>query len=139
MEDRKEKIENLLSKNIEEVYVKKELEKVLLSDKKVRIYIGVDPSSPVIHIGHAVGLWKLREFQDLGHKVIFLIGDFTGRIGDPTDRSAQRVQLTSEEVRKNAETYVEQAGKILDIKNKKNPIEIRYNGEWHDKMAFKDT
>ncbi|MDO8507685.1 MAG: tyrosine--tRNA ligase [bacterium] len=128
-------IEKLLNKNVEEVIVKKDLEKLLLSGKKLRIYIGVDPSSPVIHIGHAVGLRKLREFQDLGHKVIFLIGDFTGRIGDPSGKTNQRVPLTEEEVLENAKTYLDQASKIIDIKK----AEIRYNAEWLDKLTFKDV
>jgi len=128
-------IEKLLNRNVEEVFVKKGLEKLLASGKKLRIYIGVDPSSPVIHIGHAVGLRKLREFQDLGHKVIFLIGDFTGRIGDPSGKTTQRVPLTIEQVKENAKTYLEQAAKIIDIKK----AEVRYNGEWLDKLTFKDV
>lgn len=128
-------IEKLLNRNVEEVFVKKGLEKLLESGKKLRIYIGVDPSSPVIHIGHAVGLRKLREFQDLGHKVIFLIGDFTGRIGDPSGKTTQRVPLTIEQVQENAKTYLEQAAKIIDIKK----AEVRYNGEWLDKLTFKDV
>lgn len=128
-------IEKLLNKNVEEVIVKKDLEKLLLSGKKLRIYIGVDPSSPVIHIGHAVGLRKLKEFQDLGHKVIFLIGDFTGRIGDPSGKTNQRVPLTEKEVLENAKTYLDQASKIIDIKK----AEIRYNAEWLDKLKFKDV
>lgn len=129
------KINKLLERNVEEVIVKKDLKKLLLSNKKLRVYIGVDPSSPVIHIGHAVGLRKLREFQDLGHKVIFLIGDFTGRIGDPTDKDAQRIPLTEKEVLDNAKTYLDQASKIINTKK----AEIRYNAEWLDKLTFKDV
>ncbi len=130
-----EAVEHLLTRNVSEVIVRKDLKKALLSGKNLRIYIGVDPSSPVIHIGHAVGLRKLKEFQDLGHQVIFLIGDFTGRIGDPTDKKAQRVPLTEKEVLENAKTYLDQAGKILDIKK----AEIRYNAEWLDQLKFEDV
>ncbi len=130
-----EAVEHLLIRNVSEVIVKKDLKKALLSGKKLRIYIGVDPSSPVIHIGHAVGLRKLKEFQNLGHQVIFLIGDFTGRIGDPTDKKAQRVPLAEKEVLENAKTYLDQAGKILDIQK----AEIRYNAEWLDKLKFEDV
>jgi tyrosyl-tRNA synthetase len=115
------------------------MEKVLRSGKRLRIYLGVDATSPIIHIGHVVQLQKLREFQDLGHKVILLIGDFTGRIGDPTDKSAARVQLTVEQVVENARTYREQAAKILDFESPTNPAEIRFNGEWWDKKTAKDT
>lgn len=106
--------------------------------EKLRIYQGIDPSSPVIHIGHAVGLRKLRQLQDLGHKIILLIGDFTGRIGDPTGKSAMRVPLTHEQVLENARTYTEQAAKILDFDHPDNPIEVRYNGEWWDNLTARD-
>ncbi|HLH74715.1 MAG TPA: phenylalanine--tRNA ligase beta subunit-related protein, partial [Chloroflexota bacterium] len=87
-------IERLLNRGVVEVIPREELENRLRSGQKLRVYFGVDPTSPVIHLGHAVALRKLRQFQDLGHKVVVLIGDFTGRIGDPTDKSAMRVQLT---------------------------------------------
>lgn len=132
---KEKEIDNLLNRNVEEVIVKKDLEKLLSSGKKLRIYIGVDPSSPVIHLGHAVGLRKLREFQDLGHMVIFLIGDFTGRIGDPSGKTKERVPLSIEQVQENSKTYLDQASKIIDIEK----AEIRYNGEWLDKLTFKDV
>ncbi len=132
---KEKEIDNLLNRNVEEVIVKKDLEKLLSSGKKLRIYIGVDPSSPVIHLGHAVGLRKLKAFQGLGHKVIFLIGDFTGRIGDPSGKTKERVPLTIEQVQENSKTYLDQASKIIDIKK----AEIRYNGEWLDKLTFKDV
>ena len=131
-------VDHLLGRNVVEVLPREGLERRLRNGEKLRIYLGVDPTSPSIHIGHAIALRKLRDFQRLGHKVIFLIGDFTGRIGDPADKSAMRQQLTSEEVGQNATSYVEQAGRILDIDSPTNPIEVRYNADWWDKMQARD-
>ena len=131
-------IDYLLGRNVVDVLPREGLERRLRNGEKLRIYLGVDPTSPSIHIGHAIALRKLRNFQRLGHKVIFLIGDFTGRIGDPADKSAMRQQLTSEEVSHNAASYVEQAGRILDIESPTNPIEVRYNADWWDKMHARD-
>ena len=111
-----------------------DLEKKLKKGKPLIIKLGVDPTSVDLHLGHAVVLEKLKEFQDLGHKVIFLIGDFTARIGDPTGKSKTRPPLTKEEIKKNAATYVEQVAKILDPKK----IEIRFNSEWLDKLGIQD-
>jgi len=103
----------------------KDLEKKLSSKNggKLKIKLGVDPTAPDLHLGHAVVLSKLRQFQDLGHEVVFLIGDFTARIGDPTGKSKTRPPLTETEVKKNAQTYFEQVTKILDPKK----ASIRYN------------
>jgi tyrosyl-tRNA synthetase len=132
-------IERLLTRRIVEVFPSRdEMERVLRSGRKLRIYIGVDATSPIIHIGHSVPIRKLREFQDLGHMVVLLIGDFTGRIGDPTDKSAARSQLTVEQVKENAATYVQQVGKILDLNSPTNPVELRFNGDWWDRMTAKD-
>jgi len=131
-------IEAVLERGIVEIIGREELERRLRAGERIRIYLGVDPTSPVIHLGHAVALRKLRQLQDLGHTIIFLIGDFTGRIGDPTDKSAARVQLTHAEVLENARTYVAQAARILDVWSPTNPVEIRYNGEWWDKMTARD-
>ena len=130
-------MKDLLTRAVSEVYTKKEFEKALASKKKLRIYYGVDPSGPVIHLGHAVHLRKLRDFQKLGHKVIFLIGDFTGMIGDPTDRSAMRQPLTRKEVLENAKTYKKQVSRFIDFGGK-NLAEMRFNSEWNDKLNFKD-
>jgi len=126
----------LLSRGLEEIFTKNELKKVLSSSKKIKIYYGVDPSGSIIHLGHAVVLRKLRDFQKLGHKIIFLIGDFTGMIGDPTDRNGMRKPLIREQVLENAESYKEQASKFLNFTGK-NPAVIRYNSEWNDRMDFK--
>jgi len=131
---RSKKIETLLSRGVEEIIDKEHLKKRLLKGQRLRIKFGVDPSKPDIHLGHTVPLRKLREFQQLGHKVIFIIGDFTARIGDPSGRSKTRPQLTVQEVNKNAKTYLDQAGKVIDIKK----VEIRRNSEWYDKMKPDD-
>ncbi|HEX5416210.1 MAG TPA: tyrosine--tRNA ligase, partial [Chloroflexota bacterium] len=131
-------IERLLDRGVYEVIGKDELERRLREGQPIRIYLGVDPTSPIIHLGHAVAIRKLRRFQELGSKVILLIGDFTGRIGDPTDKSATRVQLTHAQVLENASTYIQQAARILDMNSERNPIEVRYNGEWWDNLTAKD-
>ncbi len=112
-----------------------EFEERLLKEKKpLRIKYGADPSAPDLHLGHTVPLRKLRQFQDAGHQVIFIIGDFTARIGDPTHRSETRRMLTAEEVKQNALSYQTQVFKILD----KAKTEVRYNSEWLDKMTPQD-
>lgn len=124
--------QDLFSRNIEEVIVKKHLEERLMIGDKLRIKLGADPTAPDLHLGHAVILWKLREFQDLGHKIIFIIGDYTARIGDPTARPAARPALSGAEIKKNAQTYFKQVGKILDLQK----TEIRYNSKWLSKLDF---
>ena len=115
---------------MEEVLVKENLKKKLLSGKKLRIKFGIDPTGSVLHLGHAVVLRKLKEFQDLGHQIIFLIGDFTARIGDPTGRSSARKPMTDSEIEQNMKTYQTQAGLVLDM----NRVDVRYNSEWLGKM-----
>lgn len=130
-----DKIDELLTRAVDDILpTKKELEDVLRAGKKLRVYQGFDPSSPQLHIGHMIGLRKLRQWQQLGHKVIFLIGDFTGRIGDPTGKEETRPLLSKEIVEANAKTYKEQAGKILDFSGK-NPVEIMFNSQWLDKLT----
>ena len=135
----KDLIQEALSRGVEKIYpTKKELEKVLLSGKKIKMYLGIDPSGPVLHLGHTIVLRKLKQFQDLGHKIILLIGDFTGMIGDPTDKSAVRKKLTREQVLENAKNYKEQASKILNFSGS-NKVELKYNSEWLDKLSFRDV
>lgn len=131
-------IETLLSRSVENIYPSKEYLEARLKKGKVSLYLGIDPTGPCLHIGHAIPLMKLRQFQQLGHKVILLMGDFTGMIGDPTDKSATRKQLTPEQVRENLKGYKEQASKILDFGGK-NPVEIRFNNDWLGKLTFKDV
>lgn len=111
-----------------------ELVKKLESGKKLKIKLGCDPTAPDLHLGHTVVLSKLRQFQDMGHKVIFLIGDFTARIGDPTGRSKTRPPLTKEQIKHNTKTYFEQVKKVLDSEK----ITIRYNSEWSDVLSCDD-
>jgi len=111
------------------------LERSLAENRPLRVKLGADPSAPDIHLGHVVPLNKLREFQDLGHLVVFIIGDFTGMIGDPSGKSATRPQLTREQVMANAKSYQEQVFKVLDPEK----TEIRFNSEWHAPMTFEDV
>lgn len=127
----------MLDRNIAEVLPSKKSFEERLQKGPVKIYLGIDPSGSQIHLGHAVVLWKLKEFQDGGHKVILLIGDFTGMIGDPTDKSAARKKLTEKEVQENAKTYKEQVSKILNFEGE-NPAEIKFNSQWLAKLSFAD-
>ncbi len=119
-----------------EIIGRNELEKKLNSGKKMIVKFGADPTRPDLHLGHAVALRKMREFQDLGHKVVFLIGDATSKIGDPTGQDKTRPVMTDTEIKKNAATYVKQASNIL--KTDKNLLEIKYNSQWFSKMKFYD-
>lgn len=127
--------DEMLNRAVADVVRKEELEERMRTKKPMRIYLGIDPSGAEIHIGHAVVLQRLRDFQLYGHKIILLIGDFTGRVGDPTDRLAERKVMTKEQVEANAKDYKAQASKILDFGGD-NPVELRYNSEWHENMTF---
>lgn len=129
----KNKIEEILNRGVEEVIMKEHLRKKLMSGKRLRIKFGIDPTSADLHIGHSIPLRKLKQFQDLGHQVILLIGDFTAQIGDPSGRSETRKILTEKEVRENMKDYTKQADKILDL----NKVEIRYNSEWYKNKGIK--
>ncbi len=111
-----------------------ELTKKIASKKPLTIKLGADPTAPNLHLGHAVVLRKMRQFQDMGHNVIFLIGDFTARIGDPTGKSKTRPPLSEETILENTKTYIEQVSRILDPKR----ITVRYNSEWLDKMTSRE-
>jgi tyrosyl-tRNA synthetase len=129
-------IEELLTRRVQQVLPTKEALAVKLKSGKIRLYQGFDPSSPNLHIGHLVGLLQLKMFQDLGHEVIFLIGDFTGMIGDP-DKKSTRNKLTREQVLANAKTYQDQAGRILRFSGE-NAVKIMFNSAWSDKLTFVD-
>ncbi len=120
-------------------HMREELRERLIESEKagwpLRIYCGYDPTAPDIHLGHTVTMRKLRQFQELGHQAIFLIGTFTGLIGDPSDKDAARPRLSMEQVRENADTYIEQAFKILDPEE----TEVRYNDEWLADLSFQDV
>jgi tyrosyl-tRNA synthetase len=119
---------------IRESELQTKLEKSLKTGKPMRVKLGVDPTAPDIHLGHTVVIRKLKHFQEMGHTAVFLIGDFTAMVGDPTGQSETRPPLTREQVNANAETYLEQVFKILD----RNRTEIRYNSEWLDKLSSYD-
>jgi len=127
-------VENLMSRAVEEVFVRESLEKKLLSGEKLRIKFGIDPTSPKIHLGRAVPLRKLRDFQNLGHTVVFIVGDFTAQIGDPSDKIDKRPMLTREDIKNNLKGYLDQAGKIIDL----SATEVHYNAKWLDKLGFQE-
>jgi tyrosyl-tRNA synthetase len=134
----KKKITELLTRGVERIYPSyQELEKRLLSGDRIRLYCGFDPSADALHIGNAIQLNKLAQFQALGHEVIFLIGDFTGMIGDPTDKKAARKKLTREEVLTNSADFQKQAAAYLKFDGE-NPAKVMYNSTWNDKLGFKD-
>ncbi|TSC87406.1 MAG: tyrosyl-tRNA synthetase [Microgenomates group bacterium Gr01-1014_16] len=131
-------IEELLTRGVDKIYPSKEaLEQFLRSGKKIRLYTGIDPTGKEIHIGHTAWMWKLRAFQDVGHEVIVLVGDFTGMIGDPSGKSEARAVLSRQQVLENAKTYKDQIGKIIRF-NGENAAQIRFNSEWHSKMSVLD-
>ncbi len=130
MTDVKKALE-LISRGTEEIIKVEDLQKKLESGKTLQIKVGFDPTAPDLHIGHTVVINKMRQFQDLGHEVTFLIGDFTGMIGDPTGKSATRKPLTKEQVKENADTYARQVFKILD----REKTRIRFNSEWLSELG----
>src|SRR5258708_1561693 len=134
MAENENEIGRLLSRNVEEAIEKDHLHTVLSSGKKLRVKLGIDPTSPDLHLGHAVLLRKLREFQELGHQVVLIVGDFTGRIGDPSGRAEARQPLTADEIKKNMKSYLAQAGKILNIRK----TEVVHNSDWFDKEGINE-
>src|ERR1700719_3492227 len=124
-----------LKKGAAQIISEAELREKLARGRPLRVKLGVDPTAPDIHLGHTVVLRKLRQFQDLGHQAVLIIGDFTGMIGDPSGRSATRPHLTHDEVLANAESYREQAFKVLDPAR----TEIVCNGDWFRSMSFEDV
>ena len=130
-------IEELLTRGVEKIYPSKgELEKVLKSGKKLKLYNGIDPTGAHLHLGHMVVLRKLRQFQNLGHETIILIGDFTARIGDPTDKSSTRYRLTKKQVEENSANYEKTIGKLLDLS--RSNIRFLHNAKWTNKLTPED-
>ena len=125
----------IIKRKAVQIFSVEDLERKINSGKKLIIKLGADPSRPDLHIGHSVVLRVLKQFQDMGHEVVFIVGDFTGMIGDPSGKSKTRQALTFEQTRKSAETYLEQATKILD----KDKTRIAFNSEWLSKMTFEDV
>ncbi len=133
------KIENLLSRGVEAVFPNKDfLKSRLLKGEKLTFFLGIDPTGPTLHLGHAITIKKLAEFQKLGHQIILLIGDFTAMIGDPTDKTAVRKKLTREQVLKNCEKYKDQASKFISFSGANKAL-VKFNSEWLAKMNFEDV
>lgn len=128
------KIDELLTRGVSEVIVKEELRRKLLSGERLRIKLGIDPTSPDLHIGRAVPLLKLRDFQELGHQVVLIVGDFTAVIGDTSDKDSERPMLSPEVIEANKKSYFDQAGKILDL----SLVEMRYNSEWLKPLNYRE-
>ena len=124
-----------LKGNTEALITEEELEQRLANGRPLRVKLGVDPTRPDLTLGHLVVFNKLRQFQDLGHEAILIIGDFTTLIGDPSGRSSTRPELSRSEIQANADTYMQQACKILD----ESRTQIRFNSEWFDKLTFEDA
>jgi tyrosyl-tRNA synthetase len=127
-------IQSVITRNVEQVIEPENLKKALQGGKKLRVKLGIDPTGDKIHIGRAVQLWKLREFQELGHKAVLIIGDFTAQIGDASDKLKKRPFLTKAEVKKNLKNYLPQIGKIVDLEK----AEVRFNSEWLAKLTFRE-
>ena len=125
-------INEILSRGVEDVFVRESLEKKLITGGKLRVKLGFDPTGSKIHLGRAAILWKLRAFQDLGHTVVFIVGDFTAQIGDPSDKLEKRPMLTPLQIKKNLETYKNQVGKIIDLSR----AEFHFNSRWLKKLGF---
>ncbi len=126
------KIGELLGRGTEEVIVREHLEAALKSGRQLRIKLGVDPTSPDLHLGHTVALNKLRQFQELGHQIVLIIGDYTARVGDPSGKSRTRPMLSEKEIAANAKTYLAQVGRILDVAK----LEIHNNSEWFNDASW---
>ncbi len=127
-----DRIKEVLNKGVEKVFKKEDLIKEMKSGKKLRIKLGIDPTTADLHLGHAVPIQKLKQFQDLGHQIIFLIGDFTAKIGDPSERDKTRPVLSDKKIKENAKNYLAQVSKILNIKK----VEVRRNSEWLASLKF---
>ena len=130
-------IKEAISRSVDRIYpTADKFEEMLRSGRQLRIYMGIDPTAPYVHLGHATNYLLLRRLHDLGHKIIVLIGDFTAMIGDPSDKDALRKLLTKEEVKENFKTFKKQISKIIDFDNKKNPVEVVFNSKWLAKLTF---
>ncbi len=127
-------VRDIIERGVEEVIERSHMELLLQSGKKLRVKFGIDPTGDKIHIGRAVALWKLRAFQDAGHKIVLIIGDFTAQIGDPSDKLEKRPFLSPVQVKKNLKNYLAQIGKILNL----SKVDIRYNSSWLKKLNFQE-
>lgn len=139
--DLEQKVDEILDRGMlaEFLPTKEEFRKELLSGKKLRFYMGFDPTAKSLHLGHSQGLMILEDFRKLGHEVIFLIGDFTGMIGDPSDKSSARVKQTPEQVRENFALWKDQVKNIANFEDQNNPFQIRYNADWLGELNFAEV
>ncbi len=129
------KIDELLTRGVEDIIVKDELKAALLSGKQLRVKLGVDPTGPKMHLGRAIPLRKLREFQKLGHQIVFIVGDFTAQVGDASDKSEKRPMLTRAQIDENIKDYKSQVSKIIDM----SKAEFVYNSDWLSKLSFEEV
>ena len=125
-------INQVLIRGVDEVIEKADLEKKLKSGQKLRIKLGIDPTSPNLHLGRAIPLLKLKDFQELGHQIIFIVGDFTGVIGDTSDKETERPIMSKKKIKENMKGYVKQAGKIINLRK----CEVYYNSKWLKKLTY---
>src|SRR3989344_8738008 len=126
------KIQELLERGVDEAIDKKSLEKKLKSGKVLRVKLGIDPTSPKLHLGRSIPLLKMRDFQELGHQLVFIVGDFTGVIGDTSDKDSERPMMSPEQIRKNMKDYVKQASRVIDIRKS----EVHYNSKWLKRLTY---
>jgi len=130
-----QKIEEILTRGVEDIFIKEEFKKDLLSGRQLRIKLGIDPTGPKIHLGRAIPLRKLRELQNLGHQVVLIVGDFTAQVGDASDKSDKRPMLTRAQIDENLKDYKSQISKIIDI----SKTEFVYNSDWLSKLSFEEV
>jgi tyrosyl-tRNA synthetase len=134
------KIDEILSRNVSAIYPDTDsLKKALMSGRRLRIYVGADATSPHLHLGHSANFILLEKLRRMGHEVIILFGDFTAQIGDPTDKSAARVRLTPDQVKKNIKTWKKQIKKVISLNDRENPVRIVRNSKWLSKLSFSDV
>lgn len=129
-----QKIDAILSRGVEDIFIKDDLKKKLFSGKKLIIKLGFDPTGSKIHIGRAIVLRKLRDFQKLGHQIVFIVGDFTAQVGDPSDKLEKRPMLSRNTIKENLKTYKKQVGKIIDL----SKVKFYYNSSWLNKLGFQE-
>ncbi|MFZ2187688.1 MAG: tyrosine--tRNA ligase [Candidatus Moraniibacteriota bacterium] len=134
MPTKEQKIEELLTRGVTEAIDREHLKARLLSGDILRIKLGIDPTSPHVHLGRSVVLLKLRDFQELGHQIVFIVGDFTGVIGDTSDKESERPMLSAETIEENMKTYTQQIGKIIDLEK----AEVHYNSTWLEKLSYEE-
>ncbi len=135
MTEQEQKIDELLSRGVAEVIDREHLKARLVKGDVLRVKLGIDPTSPNIHLGRSIPLLKLRDFQELGHQVVFIVGDFTGVIGDTSDKESERPMLSADTVKENMRNYVDQAGKLIDL----SKVEVHHNSEWLSKLTFQEV